>query len=51
MVKVHRIPTPLGPMVAGATDDALCLLEFGERRMLATQIERLLDLELEKSKA
>ncbi len=41
VVKVHRIPTPLGPMVAGATDDALCLLEFGERRMLATQLERL----------
>lgn len=41
VVQIHRIPSPLGPMVAGATDDALCLLEFGERRMLATQIERL----------
>ncbi len=41
VVQIHRIPTPLGPMVAGATDTALCLLEFGERRMLATQLERL----------
>jgi AraC family transcriptional regulator of adaptative response/methylated-DNA-[protein]-cysteine methyltransferase len=41
VVHVHRLPTPLGPMLAGATDEALCLLEFGERRMLATQLERL----------
>ncbi len=41
LVVVQRIPTPLGPMVVGATDDHLCLLEFGERRMLATQLDRL----------
>lgn len=41
VVQIQRIPTPLGPMVAGATDTALVLLEFGERRMLATQLERL----------
>jgi AraC family transcriptional regulator of adaptative response/methylated-DNA-[protein]-cysteine methyltransferase len=29
--------TPLGPMLAGATDDGVCLLEFVDRRMLATQ--------------
>lgn len=40
-VTVTRIPTPLGPMVAGATDDALCLLEFADRRMLETQLRRL----------
>lgn len=38
---VTRIPTPLGPMVACATDDALCLLEFDDRRMLETQLKRL----------
>ncbi len=38
---VSRIATPLGSMVAAATDDALCLLEFEDRRMLATQITRL----------
>jgi len=36
-----RIGTPLGPMVAGATDDGVCLLEFGDRRMLGTQLVRL----------
>lgn len=41
VVRVHRVLTPLGPMLAGATEDALCLLEFVDRRMLATQIGRL----------
>ncbi len=41
VVTVNRIGSPLGPMVAGATDDGLCLLEFGDRRMLETQLERL----------
>ena len=41
VVTVTRIPTPLGPMVAGAVDDALCLLEFADRRMIETQIVRL----------
>lgn len=38
---VERIPTPLGPMVAAATDRALWLLEFADRRMLATQLARV----------
>ncbi len=41
VVTVTRITTPLGPMVAGSVDDALCLLEFADRRMLETQIVRL----------
>ncbi len=41
VVRVDRIVTPLGPMLVGATDDALCLLEFVDRRMLPTQIERI----------
>jgi AraC family transcriptional regulator of adaptative response/methylated-DNA-[protein]-cysteine methyltransferase len=32
------MPTPLGPMVAGATEDGVCLLEFTDRRMLETQL-------------
>jgi len=36
-----RIPTPLGPMIAAATDDALCLLEFADRRMLPGQLDRI----------
>jgi AraC family transcriptional regulator of adaptative response/methylated-DNA-[protein]-cysteine methyltransferase len=38
---VDRISTPLGPMLAGATDHALCLLEFVDRRMLPRQVERI----------
>jgi AraC family transcriptional regulator of adaptative response/methylated-DNA-[protein]-cysteine methyltransferase len=40
-VLVNRLPTPLGPMIAGATDEGICLLEFAERRMLETQLRRL----------
>jgi AraC family transcriptional regulator, regulatory protein of adaptative response / methylated-DNA-[protein]-cysteine methyltransferase len=36
-----RILTPLGPMLAAATGAALCLMEFTDRRMLATQLKRL----------
>jgi len=41
LVTVTRIPTPLGPMVAAATGDAVCLLEFADRRMLPTQLRVL----------
>lgn len=41
VVRLTRIPTPLGPMLAGATEEALCLLEFAERRMLETQLRRI----------
>jgi O-6-methylguanine DNA methyltransferase len=33
------IDTPLGRMLAGATDDGICLLEFTDRRMLPAQLE------------
>jgi AraC family transcriptional regulator, regulatory protein of adaptative response / methylated-DNA-[protein]-cysteine methyltransferase len=32
------IDTPLGPMIAGASDQGLVLLEFTDRRMLETQL-------------
>jgi O-6-methylguanine DNA methyltransferase len=35
------IDTPLGPMLAGATDDGICLAEFADRRMLPTQLDTL----------
>jgi AraC family transcriptional regulator of adaptative response/methylated-DNA-[protein]-cysteine methyltransferase len=41
VVTMTRIPTPFGLMLAGATDEALCLLEFVDRRMLETQLKRL----------
>jgi len=41
LVTVTRVLTPLGPMLAGATTDGICLLEFVDRRMLETQLQRL----------
>lgn len=38
---INRIPSPLGPLMIGVTDNGLCLLEFTDRRMLETQIETL----------
>lgn len=38
---LSRLLTPLGPMLAGATSEGICLLEFADRRMLETQIGRL----------
>lgn len=36
-----RLATPLGPMLAAATDEALCLLDFNDQRMLETRLRRL----------
>jgi AraC family transcriptional regulator of adaptative response/methylated-DNA-[protein]-cysteine methyltransferase len=41
LIATTRILTPLGPMLAGATEDGICLLEFIDRRMLETQIKHL----------
>ncbi|HUG52922.1 MAG TPA: methylated-DNA--[protein]-cysteine S-methyltransferase [Vicinamibacteria bacterium] len=40
-VTVTWIETPLGPMVAAAVDEGVCLLEFTDRRMLEAQMVRL----------
>jgi len=40
-VFVTRIETPIGPMLAGISDPGVCLLEFVDRRMVETQLERL----------
>lgn len=37
----RQIDTPVGPMVAIASDEALCLLEFGDRRGLSGQRKSL----------
>ncbi|MDI6809470.1 MAG: methylated-DNA--[protein]-cysteine S-methyltransferase [Candidatus Eisenbacteria bacterium] len=41
LILVTRILTPLGPMLAGATDKGICLLDFIDRRMLETEMGRL----------
>ena len=40
-VVITRILSPLGPLVAGANDKGLCLLEFADRTLLETQVKRL----------
>jgi len=38
-VTVNWLESPVGPLVAGATDRGVCLLEFSDRRMLEAQLE------------
>ena len=40
-VRLAWLPTPLGPVVAGATDAGVCLLEFTDRRALPAQFAAL----------
>lgn len=41
VVQLTRVLTPLGPMLMATSDAAVLLLEFTDRRMLGTQIQRL----------
>ncbi len=41
VIALSRLPTPLGPMLLGCSDQGICLLEFIDRRMLETQLKRL----------
>ncbi len=36
-----RFTTPIGPMMAIANEDGICLLEFTDRRMLETELKQL----------
>jgi len=40
-VMLDWIPSPVGPLIAGATDEGVCLLEFTDRRMLEAQLATL----------
>ncbi|MEW6758280.1 MAG: methylated-DNA--[protein]-cysteine S-methyltransferase, partial [Acidobacteriota bacterium] len=40
-VLVDWIESPLGPLVAGASPEGICLLEFTDRRMLEAQFQTL----------
>ena len=51
MIKTTKIETPLGEMIAGATNDAVCLLEFNDRKILPSEYKdliRLLDTTIEE---
>ena len=41
VINIHRIATPLGPMIACATDEGICLLEFTDRRMFPLELKDL----------
>lgn len=40
-IRLTWMETPIGPMIAGANDAGVCLLEFTDRRMLEHQFEML----------
>jgi AraC family transcriptional regulator, regulatory protein of adaptative response / methylated-DNA-[protein]-cysteine methyltransferase len=40
-IRLAWMTTPLGPMIAGATDAGICLLEFTDRRLLEQQLATL----------
>jgi AraC family transcriptional regulator, regulatory protein of adaptative response / methylated-DNA-[protein]-cysteine methyltransferase len=42
VVWLSRVTTPVGPMLLGASRDGVCLLEFTDRRMLETQLKRIM---------
>ncbi|MDO4879843.1 MAG: methylated-DNA--[protein]-cysteine S-methyltransferase [Capnocytophaga sp.] len=39
LIQLKRIETPLGTMIACATDKGICLLEFSNRKMLETELK------------
>jgi AraC family transcriptional regulator, regulatory protein of adaptative response / methylated-DNA-[protein]-cysteine methyltransferase len=44
MIKTTKISTPLGEMIAGATEEGVCLLEFHDRKMLPSEYNDLIRL-------
>jgi len=51
MINTTIIETPLGEMVAGATEEGVCLLEFHDRKILPTEFKdlaRLLETTIEE---
>jgi len=44
MIKTTKIETPLGEMIAGATRDGICMLEFTDRENLSAEYEELASL-------
>ena len=41
IIKINRIDTPIGPMLAGAVDEGICLLEFTDRKILENQLAHI----------
>jgi AraC family transcriptional regulator, regulatory protein of adaptative response / methylated-DNA-[protein]-cysteine methyltransferase len=41
LIRLTWLETPVGPLVAGATDQTLVMLEYPDRRMMETQLDTL----------
>jgi AraC family transcriptional regulator, regulatory protein of adaptative response / methylated-DNA-[protein]-cysteine methyltransferase len=41
MIRMVKIESPLGEIIAGATDEGLCLLEFNDRKRAVTECKDL----------
>lgn len=41
VISIRHLNTPLGVMIAGATDNGLCLLEYHDRTLLTKELEDL----------
>lgn len=41
LISIRHLNTPLGVMIAGATDNGLCLLEYHDRALLSKELEDL----------
>jgi AraC family transcriptional regulator of adaptative response/methylated-DNA-[protein]-cysteine methyltransferase len=53
MIKITRFSTPLGEMLAGATSEGICLLEFSEGRTIPSGLEdlsKLFDTEIKEGR-
>jgi AraC family transcriptional regulator of adaptative response/methylated-DNA-[protein]-cysteine methyltransferase len=44
MIRTVKIESPLGELIAGATDEGICLLEFNDRKRAATECRDLVRL-------
>jgi AraC family transcriptional regulator, regulatory protein of adaptative response / methylated-DNA-[protein]-cysteine methyltransferase len=44
MIKITKIETPLGEMIAGSTKDGVCLLEFSDRKSLSSEYHEITKL-------
>lgn len=44
MIRTVKIESPLGELIAGATDDGVCLLEFNDRKRAALECRELVKL-------
>ena len=41
IIYINRIITPIGPMLVGAIEEGICLLEFIDRKIIETQLEAI----------